>query len=530
MDRRDALKAGTAALTGGLMGQHASAGPPPGPSHGAGDTALNVAEFGAVGDGVTDDTAAVQRVLDAAAEGVTVVFPGGRTFALHDGLRVTRRLTLTGGGTLSFVAGVEHKPALLLAADGCRAEGLRLVNPHRLHADSGESNHGITVAANDVTVSHCHLELFQYGVAVQSTGGEFTGIVISHNRIKDVLGSGAGAASRSMSGEDRGDGIAVWGARASVIGNVINALEGTDARIGIHCEALSAGRNRTHPPHADALVTVSANVVTGRFRRGIVCEEMRAVTITGNAVADPTWWGIALITSTDCTVTGNSVVWTRTGADDQGAGYSPRRCALYCFGGVDNCLFTANVVRAAGGSRLYAYFAATASEDADPPAPTDVRVDGNNFAADPGAAVRHGIVSDVRTSRLRVLGNTVRGFTERGFWGFGAEDAEIRNNLFEPAPGASGDSVGIHCAEDGSDGMSICGNTVRGAVTGITRANGSGTLLTGNSIQDCVRGIDCWGTSQGVVTGNVVRTSGPDKIVNATGEGQENLVRDNLIR
>ena len=43
--------------------------------------AYNVLDFGARGDGVTDDAAAVQRAVDkAAAAGGTVIFPAGRTF------------------------------------------------------------------------------------------------------------------------------------------------------------------------------------------------------------------------------------------------------------------------------------------------------------------------------------------------------------------------------------------------------------------------------------------------------------------
>ncbi len=38
---------------------------------------INVLDYGAVGDGETDDTAAIQRALDAAAKGDRLVFPPG---------------------------------------------------------------------------------------------------------------------------------------------------------------------------------------------------------------------------------------------------------------------------------------------------------------------------------------------------------------------------------------------------------------------------------------------------------------------
>ncbi len=62
---------------------------------------LSVLGFGAVGDGRTDDTEALQRALDAAGAGDAVVVPAGRTFAHDDVVRVrTDGVTVTGGGTL----------------------------------------------------------------------------------------------------------------------------------------------------------------------------------------------------------------------------------------------------------------------------------------------------------------------------------------------------------------------------------------------------------------------------------------------
>ena len=55
---------------------------------------IDVRAWGAVGDGTTDDTAAIQAALDAATEGETVVFPEGR-------YRVTA--TLTHAGSLGLV-------------------------------------------------------------------------------------------------------------------------------------------------------------------------------------------------------------------------------------------------------------------------------------------------------------------------------------------------------------------------------------------------------------------------------------------
>jgi hypothetical protein len=78
-----------------------------------------------VGDGVTDDTAAIQRALDAASAGTTLVFPAGRVFA-HSGVLKVRvaGVRLTGGGTL--LATNELTEALFVDASNTTVDHLTL--------------------------------------------------------------------------------------------------------------------------------------------------------------------------------------------------------------------------------------------------------------------------------------------------------------------------------------------------------------------------------------------------------------------
>ena len=82
-------------------------------------------DFGAVGDGRTDDTAALQRAFNTVPEGGTVTLPSGKVFAHSQVLTLARRnVRVTGGGTL--LATREATSEFLVRADGVRIEGITL--------------------------------------------------------------------------------------------------------------------------------------------------------------------------------------------------------------------------------------------------------------------------------------------------------------------------------------------------------------------------------------------------------------------
>lgn len=86
-------------------------------------TTASVLGFGAVGDGVRDDTAAIQRGLDSLAPGGTLVFPAGRTF-VHTAVLQARvpGTHLTGGATL--LATAEATSSFLIAGNNISVDGL----------------------------------------------------------------------------------------------------------------------------------------------------------------------------------------------------------------------------------------------------------------------------------------------------------------------------------------------------------------------------------------------------------------------
>lgn len=314
---------------------------------------VNVLDYGAVGDGVTDDTAAIQAAITNSATGATIFFPSGKTFNCTDGLTIGAKKELRGSGLLSFSAGITTKAAIAINANGCKLIGLQLDNPNKLQATSGGRNYGIQAVASEITIELCTIEHFQNGIAV-SSGGEYENIIIANNRIKDCIGAGGGRGSSSSAGEDRGDGIVVWGTQATVVGNIVNAEAGQDCRIGIHGEALDSFAGGPPPTgYYHSLMTFTGNIVYGQFRRGLVFEGIDNGAIIGNVVADSTWWSICLaVGCKNCVVSGNSIMATRTAADDQGSNWSVQRAALAVYGKCYDCVFSSNSIRFTPGATI----------------------------------------------------------------------------------------------------------------------------------------------------------------------------------
>ena len=58
------------------------------------DQWASVKDFGATGDGVTDDTAALQAAIDATSSGSTLVFPEALTYLITSKLIVNKAINI----------------------------------------------------------------------------------------------------------------------------------------------------------------------------------------------------------------------------------------------------------------------------------------------------------------------------------------------------------------------------------------------------------------------------------------------------
>ena len=137
---------------------------------------INVKEYGAVGDGVTDDTAAIQAALDAAhiAGGGVIFFPEG-TY-LTDQLSVYSNTILTGtgnGSVLKLSVGAEEQHLLFIG------DGEEYITIQILKLDGNRANNAYNYSkiiqnygGNYVTVQNCHV-----------TSGYSDGIWFAHGAI-----------------------------------------------------------------------------------------------------------------------------------------------------------------------------------------------------------------------------------------------------------------------------------------------------------------------------------------------------------
>jgi len=159
------------------------------------DGVRNVREFGATGNGMTDDTTAIQSAINAAGTGDAIVFPNG-TY-LVSGLTVTKRISLIGQGGATLTAHASNRGITLLAitaaADEALVAGLRFAGNDLMRAidvDSAQrvvisnnrfDNHfwGQTVRLRSAHLSRIHSNFFEWEGKQGPDGGFDANAIVS---------------------------------------------------------------------------------------------------------------------------------------------------------------------------------------------------------------------------------------------------------------------------------------------------------------------------------------------------------------
>ena len=295
---------------------------------------VSVKDFGAVGDGVADDTAAIQAALTAGA-GKSVYFPAG-SYAINAALSVPANTYVyaesgTATVTQSTAAGTN---AFTYAGDGITVDGLKIVGPN-----SGIGSAVRADSRNNPTIKNCQVQNWLYGIQFRGCKN-FT---VTDNRVW-------GGTYDSGSSSD----IFIYGStgapssRGIITGNF--CLSNNDNGISVDTNSgdkeVLISSNVVNPLQSDGVTPLAD--ANNRRRYGIVVGyngtvNTRAI-VSGNIVRDVPYSGIYMNAATlpvgDVSITGNNV--SRCGFGTLYPADSSLRAGIFCNGGADS--ITGNVV------------------------------------------------------------------------------------------------------------------------------------------------------------------------------------------
>jgi Right handed beta helix region len=448
--------------------------------------------------GTTVSTAGVQAFVTALPANSQMVNPSGSIILLDNSISFTKKIHLAGDGEYRYV-GADGPSIFSITADQSWLDGVYMTNPNAKLVSAVNAACSVFRATSNLIVG------FRDGIKI-AANGEFHSIIIMGNEILDIIGSGKGPGDSTYQGEDNGDGIVCWGCTVTITGNRVTAKSGSDARIGIHVEALPGTEVDTTYVHKDSMATIGNNVVTGKFRRGIVSEGVAHALIVNNTVADSTMWLIALIGLAHfSTVADNTLKWTRTTADTQFSNGTPIRTPimLYCIQeSLRGVSVRGNTINAVSTSALtngitLAYDASVAALAA-----TNLKLSDNQII-DSSGTMKDGIHIGGVTQGLELRRNTVPAFTVNGLYAIQASRVAVSENVLVGASNTS-PQRGLFL-EGGAADARVTDNYVENVWQGFGMQFRSGSIVhTGNTVKTATTGSDFFssGSAVGVAGGN----------------------------
>lgn len=252
-----------------------------------------VMDYGAIGDGSHDDTAAIQSAVDAAPFGGKIIFPAETTFRINPGIGIRLKGNITlemNGSTIAIGANVAPRSRIFETVPGSTNITIRqgtLVGS-RTKVPGLEWMIGIRVDSasrvviSGMTIRDCYFDGIWVGGNQLSVGVtvEDTTIVRSRRNGISVVNARDVFVSRSMisgtSGQDPQSGINVEpGAGEQVIGfHVLDCVFSNNAGMGLYM----------HPgvglPGSSYSVRRSQFIANGRF--GLVGNSVNGLAVTDN--------------------------------------------------------------------------------------------------------------------------------------------------------------------------------------------------------------------------------------------------------
>jgi parallel beta-helix repeat protein len=399
-------------------------------------TQYNVFQFGAVGDGSTDDTLAIQAAVDAAedAGGGVVLVPAGYTFMVNADY---------GSGGSGETGGIRPRAGVTIRVDGTlQAEPTSNGSYAIIYGDAAVSDWSVVGSGSIVGERDDHLGgTGEFGMGIRINGGH--NIVIQGVAIRDTWGDGIyigldGSTPGTEAENIRIDGVQISNVRRN--GASVVAAKGVTFT---GCVIVDV--NGTAPESGIDLEPNGANVVSD-------------VTITGCVIRDCAATGIVAATdAVRVTITGNTVSGSGTNAGIQT--------------NAEHSIVSGNVV--SGAWVLAAIYGNGGS---------DVTVADNNVTGSVGYGIR--LLNAVHETT--VSGNVVADTTNTGISVSGSKNYSIVGNTIMRVSTTAASSLGVGTSGTFGGGAGvIVGNTIiDGAKSGII-SSAPDVLIADNLIMGC---------------------------------------------
>ena len=272
-------------------------------------------------DYTTDNTAAFQALLNKERYVIvdTIINLSAQVKTAFEGQIIEGTET---GEIRPIGTNMSIRSMIALKHKRCRLRNLKSTNPLLLQSNASGDNGGGRQGTVDIQADFCVIEgctmINQVNAVIAGSIQRAHGSRIIGNNFLDCIGVGL---------EERGDAVSIWGSGTVIANNYASCKEGTDGRIAFHAEApVTSNSGRAQ---FDAQHTIMANnLAYGPFRRHFVMEGITNGSSIGNvSIGGATWWGEAYIMCTNVVVE-NTIKYTRTPVDTQGANWAPKRGAI----------------------------------------------------------------------------------------------------------------------------------------------------------------------------------------------------------
>jgi hypothetical protein len=427
---------------------------PPGNGGGSGN-GVTPEEFGAAGDGVTDDTTALQNAVNSAAANKNIlVLKSGKTYLIRNPVTATSRIHIVGWGArikldagnwsgswgLRLNGGATARSVLRgfeIDGSGLEVDGLLYI------VGASEDSRVEALRIHNLT----RTSVIATGIHVN---GAAHGLVITECVVEDIDGNGGiakGILLRNTSGHGPAYGVRIVN---NTLRNMPDAAD-TDA---VNVMASSGGEN-----DVDIQMLVADNTFENIGKRAVKCQR-RGVLIVGNTVRHTlSTEGYAAfgLYHSDCAVIGNKVVCTGTG------GYSR------VVGTVGSPAADRSIVKGNLASRS----SSIAVEAIEMIGADDFMIEGNSF----NGPWRNFIMFRGTTNRMHIIGNSGGVFSAQPInrinTGFSANNCVVSGNTFRHSAGAAitwpATSQRVICT--GNLTSSAIGRGLTGNVTGLMNTN-----------------------------------------------------------